>query len=436
MKFKWDKKYLYLGVTAFLVVVASMIFHNIITGSSSILTGISKIISVLTPIIDGLVLAYLMNPILNFYENSVLSKITDKLRYFNPEDNPAKGKRRIRNCSVALTFVTTVLIVTIFFQMVIPQIADSIQSIIKLFPTYLNNLNAWAEQVFKNYPFLESSLVSFIGDYTKDMNEFLRRNVLPHVNTVLTSVSLSLMRILTFTWNLLIGLIISIYIMANRELFAAQFKKLLYAYFNQRTAGNIIGECAFIHRTFSSFIVGKIVDSAIIGVLCFFAASIIGTPYPVLISVIIGVTNIIPVFGPFIGAIPCALLVLLVDPLQCLYFILMIFVLQQLDGNFIGPKILGGSTGLSSFWVIFAITLGGGLFGVVGMFLGIPIFAVLYAEFKRRVNKHLKFKSLSENTNDYFKNFDSSNRQAFVNAITVKKNEEAPSAADAPDSTQ
>ena len=213
MKFKWNKKYLYFGVTAFLVVVASMIFHNIITGSSSILTGLSKIISVLTPIIDGLVLAYLMNPILNFYENSVLSKITDKLRYFNPEDNPSKGKRRIRNCSVALTFITTVLIVTIFFQMVIPQIADSIQSIIKLFPTYLNNLNAWAEQVFKNYPFLESSLVSFIGDYTKDMNEFLRRNVLPHVNTVLTSVSLSLMRILTFTWNLLIGLIISIYIM-------------------------------------------------------------------------------------------------------------------------------------------------------------------------------------------------------------------------------
>ena len=434
MKFKWDKKYLYMGVTAFLVVVASIIFHNIITGSSSIITGVKKIFSILTPIIDGLVLAYLMNPMLNFYENSVLSKITDKIGFFKP-NNSVKAKHRLRNCSVTLTFITTVLIVIIFFQMVIPQIADSIQSIVKLFPTYIENLNNWLQAVFKNYPIVESYLVSFIGDYTKDMNEFLRQNVLPHVNTVLTSVSISLVRILSFTWNLLIGLIISIYIMANRELFAAQIKKMLYAYFSKRTAGNIIGECAFIHKTFSSFIVGKIVDSAIIGVLCFLASSIIGTPYPVLISVIIGVTNIIPVFGPFIGAIPCALLVLLVDPLQCLYFIVMIFILQQVDGNFIGPKILGGSTGLSSFWVIFSITLGGGLFGVVGMFLGIPIFAVLYAEFKRRINRRLKFKSLSENTNDYFRNFNSANRQEFVEAITVKT-AEASSDAPAPESNE
>ena len=435
MKFKWDKKYLYWGVTAFLVIAASIIFLNIINGSSTILLGIKNILTVLTPVIDGLVLAYLMNPILNFYETNVVSKVYDKLNFLKSM-KPSKRRTSLRNFSILLTFITTVLIIIVFFQMVIPQIAESIQSIVKLFPTYIDNLNTLVQQIFKNYPIIESSLESFIGDYTKDMNEFLRNTVLPYVNKVLTSLSVSLVRILTFTWNMIIGLIISIYIMANRELFAAQSKKILYAYFTKKTAGNIIGEFLFIHKTFSSFIVGKITDSVIIGILCFFVTSIIGTPYPVLVSVIIGVTNIIPVFGPFIGAIPCALLVLLVDPLQCLYFIIMIFILQQVDGNFIGPKILGGSTGLSSFWVIFAITLGGGLFGVVGMFIGIPVFAVFYAGFKRRINKHLKFKSLSANTMDYFKNFNTANKQEFEDAISANSGEHTQQAQDGQNNSQ
>ena len=429
MKFKWDKKYLYWGVTAFLVIIASMIFYNMLMGSSSILKGIGRIFNILMPVIDGLALAYLMNPILNFFEKRFIPKITDRIKLKKNIDT-SKYHKRIRNISVLLTFITTLFIIYIFFQMVIPQIAGSIQSIVKMFPTYIDNLEAWVEQVFKDYPLIKSSLESFIGDYTQDLNEFLRKTVLPNVNKVLTSVSISIARIVRFAWNLVIGLIISIYVMANRELFAAQAKKLVYAYFSERTAGNMIGEFKFIHRTFSNFIVGKIVDSAIIGVLCFLVTSIIGTPYNVLVSVIIGVTNIIPFFGPFIGAIPCALLVLLVNPWQCLYFIIMIFVLQQVDGNFIGPKILGESTGLSSFWVIFAITLGGGLFGVLGMFLGIPIFAVIYTGFKRRVNRHLRFKSLSENTMDYFKKFDSHDKQTFLNAISVKASDSSVSGED------
>ncbi len=420
MKFRWDKKYLYWGVTAFLVIVASMIFYNMLFGSSALLAGVGRLFSILMPIIDGLVFAYLMNPILNFYELRVIPLITDRIK-FKKQPESAKFRRRIRYFSVFFTFITTVFIIYIFFQLVIPQIINSIQSIVKMFPVYIKNLTTWIDSVFQDYPQIDSAISKYVGDYTEGLDSFLRKTVLPNMNTVVTSVSLSIVKAVRFAWNLIIGLIISIYVMANRELFAAQCKKILFAFLSKRVAANIISGFEFTHKTFSSFIVGKIVDSAIIGIICFIITSIIGTPYHVLVSVIVGVTNIIPVFGPFIGGIPCALLILMVDPWQCLYFIIMILVIQQVDGNFIGPKILGESTGLSSFWVIFALTLGGGLFGVVGMFLGIPIFAVFYATLKRRVNRQLRFKSLSENTNDYFRKFNSLHRDEFINSISVNK---------------
>ncbi len=202
-------------------------------------------------------------------------------------------------------------------------------------------------------------------------------------------------------WNLIIGFIISIYLLGSKEKFAGQAKKIVYAVFDRKAGNELISNFRFIHGTFIGFLGGKIVDSIIIGIICFVCTSVIGTPYSILVSVIIGLTNIIPFFGPWIGGIPSALLVLMVDPKQALYFGILIIVIQQFDGNILGPKILGDSTGLSGFWVIFSITIFGGLFGVLGMVVGVPIFAVFYAGVKSMVNRSLHKRSLPTDLSPY-----------------------------------
>ena len=223
--------------------------------------------------------------------------------------------------------------------------------------------------------------------------------------------SLSVINILKGLWDFIIGFVISIYVLASKEKFAGQAKKMAYAFFEQKSANRLIKSFRFTHNTFIGFIGGKIVDSFIIGCLCFIGTTLLQTPYAALVSVIVGVTNIIPFFGPYLGAIPSAILILVVDPmhpLNCVYFVLFILVLQQFDGNFLGPKILGNSTGLTGFWVIFAITVFGGLFGILGMIVGVPIFAVIYAAIKAVVNTFLRKKDLPVETvkYSYLKNID------------------------------
>ena len=204
-------------------------------------------------------------------------------------------------------------------------------------------------------------------------------------------------------WNFLIGRIIALYLLMSKELFAGQGKKIIYALFEEDNANATIRNIRFVHRTFGGFISGKLVDSLIIGMICFIGMTLLNLPYPLLISLIIGITNIIPFFGPFIGAIPSIILILMVNPLQALYFGIFVFALQQFDGNILGPKILGDKTGLSSFWVIFAITLFGGYWGFVGMVVGVPLFAVLYAAWKAFINRSLQKKGLSTDTNEYLR---------------------------------
>ena len=231
--------------------------------------------------------------------------------------------------------------------------------------------------------------------------KFVNTNLLPHINEVLKTVSLSVIGVFKALWNLIIGFIISIYLLGSKEKFAGQAKKIVYAVFDRKAGNELVANFRFIHSTFIGFIGGKIIDSIIIGIICFVCTSIIGTPYSILVSVIIGVTNVIPFFGPWIGGIPSALLVLMVDPRQALYFGILIIFIQQFDGNILGPKILGDSTGLSSFWVIFSITIFGGFFGVLGMIVGVPIFAVFYAGVKSLVNRHLQKRNLPTDLGPY-----------------------------------
>ena len=257
----------------------------------------------------------------------------------------------------------------------------------------------------KNNPDLEEVVDALIDQYSGRILEYISSNklldLLPNINDFLKTLSSSVIGVLKALWNFVIGFIISIYVLGSKEKFAGQAKKIAYALFDRKMGNAVITNFRFIHSTFIGFIGGKIVDSIIIGVICFICTTIIGTPYAILVSVIIGVTNVIPFFGPWIGGIPSALLVLMVDPMQALYFVILIMVIQQIDGNIIGPKILGDSTGLSGFWVIFAITIFGGLFGVLGMVVGVPIFAVFYAAVKASVNRMLVKKNLPTELSPY-----------------------------------
>lgn len=397
MKFKFDKKYLYWGITAFLVIAAGILFYYILFHGASLSSGLSSFIGISMPIIDGFVLAYLMTPVLNKIEKCIIKPLYMKAKL----PMTPKNKRRMRGLSILVTIVLILVVLYEFFGLIIPEVVRSIQSIIFQFPIYVNNLSNWAMGLMRNNPDLEEVVNSLIDQYSSKILDYVNSNLLPHINGVIKTLSSSVLGVFKAMWNLVIGFIISIYVLGSKEKFAGQAKKIAYALFDRKAGNEMISNFRFIHSTFIGFIGGKIVDSIIIGVICFICTTIIGTPYAILVSVIIGVTNVIPFFGPWIGGVPSALLVLMVDPIQALYFVILIMVIQQFDGNILGPKILGDSTGLSGFWVIFAITIFGGLFGVLGMVVGVPIFAVFYAAVKASVNRMLHKKNLPTDLGPY-----------------------------------
>ena len=397
MKFKFDKKYLHWGITAFLVIAASILFYYVLFHRSNLSSGISKFVGIAMPIIDGFVLAYLMTPVLNKIEQYMIKPLYIKAKL----PMTPKNKRRMRGFSILVTIVLILIVLYEFFGLIIPEVVRSIQSIIFQFPIYVNNLSNWAMGLMKNNPDLEQVVNSLIDQYSSKILDYVNSNLLPNIQELIKTLSSSVFGVLKALWNFVIGFIISIYVLGSKEKFAGQAKQIAYALFDRKTGNEVISNFRFIHSTFIGFIGGKIVDSIIIGVICFICTTLIGTPYAILVSVIIGVTNLIPFFGPWIGGVPSALLVLMVNPRQALYFVILILILQQFDGNILGPKILGDSTGLSGFWVIFAITIFGGLFGVLGMVVGVPIFAVFYAAVKASVNRTLKKKNLPTDVKPY-----------------------------------
>lgn len=423
MKFRFNKKYFYWGLTAVLSILAGILFYYILFHSESLSNAIHSFITISMPIIDGLILAYLMTPILNAIERRVVKPIYKKLNL----TLTIKRKKRVRMISILLTICVVIFVVYEFFSMIIPELIRSIQSIIFQFPVYIDNMTVWVTGLLEDNPDLEKLVMGLFEEYSEKLMEFLNlsTSILPNLKELFISLSSSVIGFIRAMWNLIIGFIISIYILGSKETFAGQAKKTAYAFFEAPTANQIISNFRFIHTTFSGFVSGKIVDSIIIGIICFVCTNIIGTPYATLVSVIVGVTNLIPFFGPWIGGIPSALLILMVNPLQCLYFIILILVIQQFDGNILGPKILGDSTGLSGFWVIFSITIFGGVFGILGMVVGVPIFAVLYAGFKSFVNKKLAKKNLPTETQPYLLVGSIANDNTFMEYVPVKKKRKA-----------
>lgn len=409
---KSNKDYIKWGLTAFFVVLGGFASYYVIFHIDSLSSMIKTLFAILMPIIDGFILAYLLAPIVNATERIVT---TPFFALIKKEDK----KNPKRFLSIIITDVLVLWAIYVFFSIVIPQIAKSIRTILEQFPTYINTFSLWISKLLNDNPEFQKSVMEFINQSTTDFTSVINSQVLPQLNSlnnvsemlsqfsgvinVITSVSMSVYSIFKEIWNLVIGFIISFYLLASKELFAAQAKKIVYAFCSVNRANRFISNVRFAHKTFGGFFVGKIMDSIIIGLICFAVTSILGTPFCVLISVIIGVTNIIPFFGPFLGAIPSTILILFIDPLQALYFVIFVIILQQVDGNIIGPKILGSSTGLSSFWVIFSITLFGGIWGIMGMIVGVPIFAILFAFMKSLIETKLSAKNLSPDTKKYLR---------------------------------
>ena len=401
-KRNWNSIYFRWGITAFFVVASGILFYYIIFHGTNIKKNVAAFFEILMPVVFGFVLAYIMTPVLNYIEYKILFPLAEKLKIKVSQ----KRNSAIRALGILITALLFFALIYSIIYMLLSQIVPSIVNIISNFDTYIDNTVKWVNRLFENNPSLGKNVTETISRYSNQIDSWLNDNVLTRSTELIKTISLSVLSGIKVFWNFLIGFIISIDVLASKEKFSGQAKKIAYALFSQSAANRIIHNFRFTHKTFSGFFGGKVLDSLIIGFLCLLGTTILKTPYAALVSFVIGFTNIIPFFGPFIGGIPCALLVLLVDPvhpLNCIYFAIFIIILQQFDGNILGPKILGDSTGLAGFWIIFSITLFGGLFGVLGMVVGAPVFAVLYTAVGAFINRSLEEKGLPQETERYLR---------------------------------
>ncbi|MCR5509289.1 MAG: AI-2E family transporter [Lachnospiraceae bacterium] len=393
---KINKKYIQIGIIALIIVCTGVAFNHFLANLNHTSSQKIDLGKTMLPILDGFALAYILNPLMKIFE-ARFKQICKRLKI-----KESSGlKKRIRGVSIALSLIVFLLIVAELILLIVPQLLDSIQRIITLFPAYVASFNRWSDQFLVKYP----QLRELLENYWENITDYSIKEILPRIQVLLSTFSTTLLgsvwSVVVFIFKLIIGIILSVYLLYNKEIHIAQAKKMAYSLFREETANNLINNTRFANNTFGGFITGKIVDSLIIGILCFICTSLMRIPYPLLISVIVGVTNVIPYFGPWLGAIPSAFIVLMINPVKCLWFLIFILILQQIDGNIIGPKILGDSTGLSSFWVIFAITLFGGFWGVPGMFLGVPIFAIIYAAIRTFINTRLERKNMPSSTEFY-----------------------------------
>lgn len=383
------------GATALIVICLSILFYLFLTKLPSVSLGLKSIIKVLMPVIIGAAMAYILLPVYN----ALLVRLQKLfLRIMSPvyAGRTAKGVSTLLSLSLLLVTMTVMLI------MAVPQVVDSLVNIANSMPANIGRLTDLTQKLLRDNPKIYDMVVDWLNQFEGGVMSMIKQYLLPFTNELLSSVTTGVINVLSFMLNVVIGLIVCVYILVSKETFCAQGKKFIYGRFETEPANRFIEDMRVIHRIFSGFISGKILDSFIIGVITMIALSIMNIPYAVMISIIVGVTNIIPFFGPFIGAVPSALIILTVSPVKSLYFIIYVFIIQQIDGNILGPKILGNSTGLPSFWVLFAILLCGGLFGVAGMILGVPVFAAIYFFAGRWINESLQRRGFDSDTRLYY----------------------------------
>ena len=397
MKRLLENKHARLMFMIFIVGALLIIFNQIVGNYESFSEGVGTIKTIISPFIYGFVMAYLLSPIYNATVRG-LYKLLGK--YF-------KNKQRLFSfCKLVASVVAVVCLIGAvagLIALIVPQVIERLTGILKSLPQRLTQLSALFNDITSKMDNkrLAMKMSEIYAQVQTNLIELAQTKLLPGMGTLVGQVSTQVILTLKTMMNVMIGVMACVYMLNSKERFQGQFKKVILATLPKEKAEAVFDFAKFTNRTFGGFINGKIIDSIIIGIICFILMKIFGFPYPILISAIIGITNVIPFFGPFIGAIPAAIIILLVSPIHALYFLILIFILQQVDGNIIGPAILGNTTGIASFWVLFSIVIGGGLFGFIGMVLGVPVFAIIYYYFSRSINKRLEAKGLEFRTDSY-----------------------------------
>lgn len=385
------------GMTAFVVIILCMLCFFVLLRMDDISKVLKLIFNILRPIIYGLAIAYLLNPIVKTVERYLKPWVEKRFPNFK------KTQKLCRGIGIVAALVVMLAVISALFNMLIPELYRSIRNLALTLPGQINEALRNLTVLMSQDTTLGKFFTTFLTEATTFFQNWMRTDLLSQVNDFMSHLTEGVFNVVNEVMNAVIGIIVSVYVLYSKEKFSMQSKKIIYALFKPSHANMILHLSIKSNTIFGGFIIGKIIDSAIIGALCFIGLSILDMPYTVLVSVIVGVTNVIPFFGPYIGAIPSTILIMLSDPKMGIYFILFILVLQQLDGNVIGPKILGDSTGLSAFWVMFSILLGGGLFGFVGMILGVPTFAVFYYIVNMLINNKLEKRKLPIETDCYDK---------------------------------
>lgn len=343
------------------VTIISLIIAAIIN-YKSIIDLIGRIVNVAVPFIYSGCIAYLLTPLCNKLENK-LSK---------------KFKKHSETIAVALTEILFIVILVIIIITVIPQSIKSIGNIVETAPDTWETFQSTVQDMSSEDNFIGNIIDENIKELDSIVIDFINNNIIPHMDEIIPSVVGQVTNFGRTILNIIIGIIISIFVLASRKTFAKHTKIILRTLLNKNTYDVLMNEVKIANRMFSGFFIGKIIDSLIIGIICFISLCIMRMPYAVLVSVIVGVTNVIPVVGPFIGAIPGTIIIFSASPIKSIYFVIFIIILQQIDGHIIGPKCIGSATGLSTFWVLFAILFFGGLWGLTGMVIGVPLLAVIF----------------------------------------------------------
>lgn len=381
----------------FCTLAAVIIFFFLFYRLGSLRVYVADIVDSLTAVIIGLVIAYILNPLMKRFEKQIFRIMSRKKTITEKEKKVARG------ISIALSEIILVVIVVVLIMMLVPELINNIVVTVNQAVNHLQGLPDWLEGLLQS-ELPQNDYIDFeqiLNDIISKLTAWMTGDLIGTINVASQHLMKSAIGIVNFILDFIIGIVVSMYVLAGKEHFTGIAKKALYALMKPEHANEVLEVIRKTDHIFGGFIVGKLVDSAIIGVLCYIGCLILRIPYALVVSVIVGVTNVIPFFGPFIGAIPSALLILMQDPLKGLIFIVFVVVLQQVDGNIIGPKILGESTGLNSFWIIFAILFAGGMFGVLGMIVGVPAFAVLYYLIKRMIDRKLRRKSMPTDSDKY-----------------------------------
>ena len=392
-----DQHHIKWGLTVFCTVAAILVFYDTLLGSRFLLKVWRQFISAIMPILYGAALAYLLAPVVDWFDSAMLHvRLARK-----PGNRGRRVSLGIRSFSILLTWALIGVMLYLLASVLLPELYKSLLQLFSNIENYYNTISGWVVHMLETYPSLEHWVSEQMATYYQSMETWLQNELLPQATMVMSIVSGGVLGVVGFFGDLLVGIIVSLYFLATKEICAAQARRMACGLWEERSVYWILRGGHKVDRIFSGFVRGKLLDSLIIGILCFVGCSVLDMPYTPLVSVIVGVTNVIPFFGPFLGAIPSTFLILLASPRKALYFVIFVLALQQLDGNVIGPKILGDKTGLSSLWVIFAILVGGSFFGVAGMFFGVPVCACVYSAWDFYVNARLRKKHLPLETESY-----------------------------------